>query len=113
MGSIVFPDAELKVFLTASPEARAERRYKQLKEKGIAATLAALLQDLREARRARCDAQRGASQAKPRSGGLRHDVDERRAGGGPNCGLVRGGTGDTKPSTALTWLFVVDQRTPS
>ena len=48
MGSIVFPDAELKVFLTASPEARAERRYKQLKEKGIAATLAALLQDLRE-----------------------------------------------------------------
>ena len=48
MGSVVFPEAELKVFLTASPEARAERRYKQLKDKGIAATLAALLQDLRE-----------------------------------------------------------------
>jgi 3-phosphoshikimate 1-carboxyvinyltransferase len=48
MASIVFPDAGLKVFLTASLEARAERRYKQLKEKGIAATLAALLQDLRE-----------------------------------------------------------------
>jgi len=48
MASIVFPDAALKVFLTASLEARAERRYKQLKEKGIAATLAALLQDLRE-----------------------------------------------------------------
>ena len=48
MGSVVFPDAKLKVFLTASPEARAERRHKQLKEKGIAATLAALLQDLRE-----------------------------------------------------------------
>jgi 3-phosphoshikimate 1-carboxyvinyltransferase len=48
MASIVFPDAGLKVFLTASPEARAERRHKQLKEKGIAATLAALLQDLRE-----------------------------------------------------------------
>ena len=48
MGSVVFPDAGLKVFLTASPEARAERRYKQLIEKGIAATLAALLQDLRE-----------------------------------------------------------------
>jgi len=48
MGSVVFPDAGLKVFLTASLEARAERRYKQLKEKGIAATLAALLQDLRE-----------------------------------------------------------------
>ena len=48
MGSVVFPDADLKVFLTASPEARAERRYKQLKDKGIAATLAALLKDLRE-----------------------------------------------------------------
>jgi len=48
MGSVVFPDAGLKVFLTASAEARAERRHKQLKEKGIAATLAALLQDLRE-----------------------------------------------------------------
>lgn len=48
MGSVVFPDADLKVFLTASPEARAERRYKQLNEKGITATLAALLQDLRE-----------------------------------------------------------------
>ena len=48
MGSVVFLDADLKVFLTASLEARAERRYKQLKEKGIAATLPALLQDLRE-----------------------------------------------------------------
>jgi 3-phosphoshikimate 1-carboxyvinyltransferase len=48
MGSVVFPDAGLKVFLTASPEARAERRHKQLKEKGIAVTLAALLQDLRD-----------------------------------------------------------------
>jgi cytidylate kinase len=48
MGSIVFPDATLKVFLTASPESRAERRYKQLKDKGIAATLPGLLQDLRE-----------------------------------------------------------------
>ncbi len=48
MGSVVFPDATLKVFLTASPESRAERRYKQLKDKGIAATLPSLLQDLRE-----------------------------------------------------------------
>ena len=48
MGSVVFPDAALKVFLTASLDARAERRYKQLKEKGIAATLPILLQDLRE-----------------------------------------------------------------
>ena len=48
MASVVFPDAKLKVFLTASLEARAQRRLKQLKEKGIAATLAALLQELRE-----------------------------------------------------------------
>jgi 3-phosphoshikimate 1-carboxyvinyltransferase len=48
MGSVVFPEATLKVFLTASLQARAERRYKQLKDKGIAATLAALLQDLQE-----------------------------------------------------------------
>lgn len=48
MGSTVFPDAALKVFLTAGLEARAERRLKQLKEKGITATLPGLLQDLRE-----------------------------------------------------------------
>ena len=48
MGSVVFPDAKLKVFLTASAEARAQRRYKQLIEKGFDANLAALLQDLRE-----------------------------------------------------------------
>jgi 3-phosphoshikimate 1-carboxyvinyltransferase len=65
MGSVVFPHAELKVFLTASPEARAERRYKQLKDKGIAATLAALLQDLRE-RDAR-DATRSAAPLKQSS----------------------------------------------
>ncbi|HET7363620.1 MAG TPA: (d)CMP kinase [Burkholderiales bacterium] len=48
MGTVVFPDAELKVFLTASPEIRAERRYKQLIEKGIDANLRALSRDLRE-----------------------------------------------------------------
>lgn len=48
MGSVVFPDAVLKIFLTASLEARAERRYKQLMEKGMNATMAALLQDIRE-----------------------------------------------------------------
>jgi len=59
MGTVVFPDAELKVFLTASARERAERRHKQLKEKGIAANLDDLLQDI-EARDAQ-DAQRGAS----------------------------------------------------
>ncbi len=48
MGSVVFPDATVKVFLTATPEERAQRRYKQLIEKGFDASLAALLQDLRE-----------------------------------------------------------------
>ena len=48
MGSVVFPDAVSKVFLTASAEARAERRYKQLKEKGFGANLENLLSELRE-----------------------------------------------------------------
>jgi cytidylate kinase len=48
MGTVVFPDATLKVFLTAKPEVRAERRYKQLKEKGIDANLRALSRDLVE-----------------------------------------------------------------
>ena len=46
MASVVFPDADLKVFLTASAEARADRRYKQLKEKGIGANIDTLLQDI-------------------------------------------------------------------
>ena len=48
MGTVVFPDATLKVFLTAGAEIRAERRYKQLKEKGIDANIRILLQELRE-----------------------------------------------------------------
>ena len=48
MGSVVFPDASLKVFLTATPEVRAERRYKQLNDKGIPANIQTLLLDLRE-----------------------------------------------------------------
>ena len=48
MGTVVFPDAVLKVFLTASAEARAERRHKQLKEKGIDANIHTLLLELRE-----------------------------------------------------------------
>ena len=48
MGTVVFPEARLKIFLTATPEVRAERRYKQLKEKGIDANLRALSRDLQE-----------------------------------------------------------------
>jgi cytidylate kinase len=56
MGTVVFPDAVLKIFLTASPEVRAERRYKQLKGKGIDVNLARLLEDIRK--RDERDAQR-------------------------------------------------------
>jgi len=45
MGTVVFPDATLKLFLTASPEVRAERRYKQLIDKGIPANLRSLSRD--------------------------------------------------------------------
>lgn len=63
MGTVVFPDAPLKLFLTASAEARAERRYKQLKEKGISVSLARLSADIAE-RDAR-DQERAVSPLKP------------------------------------------------
>jgi cytidylate kinase len=63
MGTVVFPDAALKIFLTARPEVRAERRYKQLIEKGISANLRALSRDLQE-RDAR-DANRAVAQLVP------------------------------------------------
>jgi cytidylate kinase len=63
MGTTVFPDALLKIFLTASAEVRAERRYKQLKEKGFSANLAQLLGEIRE--RDQRDAARPASPLKP------------------------------------------------
>ena len=46
MGTVIFPDAAFKVFLTASAEERAKRRYKQLKDKGLNVTLAALLREI-------------------------------------------------------------------
>jgi cytidylate kinase len=48
MGSVVFPEASLKIFLTASAETRAQRRYNQLMEKGMDANIATLLQDIRD-----------------------------------------------------------------
>ena len=47
MGSVVFPDATLKIYLTADAEERARRRYKQLNEKGMGANITTLLQDIR------------------------------------------------------------------
>ncbi|KAF0192558.1 MAG: cytidylate kinase [Gammaproteobacteria bacterium] len=46
MGTVVFPDAALKIYLTASAEERAQRRYKQLKEKGISVNLSRLLGEI-------------------------------------------------------------------
>jgi len=63
MGTVIFPDAPLKVFLTASTERRAERRYKQLISKGISTTLPSLRADL-EARDAR-DSSRTVAPLKP------------------------------------------------
>jgi cytidylate kinase len=63
MGTVIFPHASLKVFLTASPEARAERRYKQLIGKGFSANMDDLLKDLWE-RDAR-DSNRTISPLKP------------------------------------------------
>jgi cytidylate kinase len=63
MGTVVFPTAGLKVFLTASAEERARRRYNQLKEKGLAANLAGLSQEILE--RDRRDSARSVAPLRP------------------------------------------------
>lgn len=66
MGTVVFPGASLKIYLTASAEERALRRYKQLKEKGLSVTLGALLREI-QARDVR-DAERPVAPLKPAEG---------------------------------------------
>jgi cytidylate kinase len=66
MGTVVFPDAVLKVFLTASPEERAHRRHKQLKEKGIDVSLPDLSREIAE--RDRRDASRSVAPLRPAEG---------------------------------------------
>jgi cytidylate kinase len=66
MGTVIFPGAKLKVFLTASVEARAQRRYKQLIDKGFSANMFDLLEDL-QARDAR-DTQRAVAPLVPAEG---------------------------------------------
>jgi cytidylate kinase len=63
MGTVIFPDAGLKIFLTASAEERARRRYKQLKDKGVGANLAALSLEIAE--RDRRDASRPIAPLRP------------------------------------------------
>lgn len=63
MGTVVFPEAEYKVFLTASAEIRAKRRYKQLKEKGIESNLSDLISEISE--RDERDSNRSVAPLKP------------------------------------------------
>ena len=75
MGTVVFPDASLKVFLTATPDVRAQRRYKQLIDKGIDANLAALSRDL--AQRDARDAARAVAPLAPAPDALQLDSSDR------------------------------------
>ena len=75
MGTVVFPDAALKVFLTATPEVRAQRRYKQLIDKGIDANLHALSRDL--AQRDARDAARAVAPLVPAPDAKQLDTSER------------------------------------
>lgn len=72
MGTVIFPDAPYKVFLTASAEERAERRYKQLKDKGVSVTLDGLLREIlaRDAR----DANRAVAPLRPADDAVRIDT---------------------------------------
>ena len=65
MGTVVFPDSPLKFYLTATAEERAQRRYKQLKDKGIDVNLSSLVEDLRQ--RDERDMNRDAAPLKPAS----------------------------------------------
>lgn len=72
MGTVIFPDAGSKVFLTASAEERAERRYKQLKNKGVSVTMDGLLREIlaRDAR----DANRTVAPLRPAEDAVRIDT---------------------------------------
>lgn len=73
MGTIVFQDAELKIFLTASPEERAERRHNQLKAKGISVNLSDLVEELRE--RDKRDQERAVAPLRPAADAVIVDTD--------------------------------------
>ena len=72
MGTVVFPDAACKVFLTASPEVRARRRYNQLRHQGINVSLAGLFEAIRE--RDERDRLREAAPLRPADGALHLDT---------------------------------------
>ena len=74
MGTVVFPHAELKIYLTASTEERAQRRYKELLEKGEDVSLPALIEQVRS--RDERDMGRDASPLKPAEGAVQLDTSE-------------------------------------
>ena len=85
MGTVVFPDAVLKVFVTASPEERARRRHKQLIEKGISSTIDGLLRDIRE--RDQRDAGRAAAPLKPAADAVILDTTDMTIAAAVDCVL--------------------------
>jgi len=72
MGTVVFPDAPLKIFLTASAEERAQRRYKQLKQKGLDVSLSELVTEIRG--RDERDSNRSVAPLKAPAGALEVDT---------------------------------------
>ena len=74
MGTVVFPQSKLKIYLTASAEERAQRRYKQLKDKGIGANLSTLVEELRI--RDERDMNRKTAPLKPASDAIIIDTSE-------------------------------------
>ena len=77
MGTVIFPNARLKVFLTASVEARATRRYKQLIDKGFSANIEDLSRDLKE--RDERDMSRSSAPLKPAEGAYHLDTSDMTA----------------------------------
>jgi cytidylate kinase len=74
MGTVVFPHAKLKIFLTASAEERAKRRYKQLMDKGVSVTLRDLFHEIAE--RDKRDSQRSTAPLKPAADAIEIDTTE-------------------------------------
>jgi cytidylate kinase len=75
MGTTVFPNASVKLFLTASAEVRAERRYKQLKEKGLGANLRGLIEEIQQ--RDERDRTRSASPLRPADDAITIDTSSK------------------------------------
>jgi cytidylate kinase len=73
MGTVVFPDADVKIFLMASPEERARRRYNQLKEKSINVNLGGLVEELRE--RDKRDQERAVAPLRPAADAICIETD--------------------------------------